>query len=272
MKGRYLFPLTLMIFTVSVAFSGETSTVIANPPTVDGNTQGEFMDWSCYECFRPVDDPSDPVDTLWWTGNIEYHIFGAQSVSWDPDLPEMDGVYLKIKYGLWNTPSVGLAISVNGNYVGTVMANYGYISPGPKYAIANITDYIVSGPDLIEIVASYGGEAVIGYLAAGARVPARDLAGIAEMSNLPAEFSIAGPAPNPFNPTTNLSFALPVASKVNLSIYDISGRLVVGLVDGWRDAGTHEVSFDGSNLASGVYFYRLSAGNFSGTGKMILMK
>lgn len=79
-------------------------------------------------------------------------------------------------------------------------------------------------------------------------------------------------SPNPFNPATTLSFALPKASRVCLSVYDVSGRLVATLVDGWRDAGVHEVTFDGSSLASGVYIYRLQAGTYHASGKMVLMK
>ncbi len=89
---------------------------------------------------------------------------------------------------------------------------------------------------------------------------------------LPTEFAVSGPYPNPFNPATTLGFALPQAARVNLSIYDASGRLVATLADGWREAGTHQVTFDGSNLASGVYIYRLQAGSFAASGKMVLMK
>jgi hypothetical protein len=78
--------------------------------------------------------------------------------------------------------------------------------------------------------------------------------------------------PNPFNPTTTISYSLPEASIVNLSIYDISGRLVATLANGYRDAGMHEVTFDGSGLVSGVYLYRLNAGEFTANGKMVLMK
>ncbi|TKJ41017.1 hypothetical protein CEE37_04960 [candidate division LCP-89 bacterium B3_LCP] len=78
--------------------------------------------------------------------------------------------------------------------------------------------------------------------------------------------------PNPFNPSTTLSFALPEASKVQLTVYDISGRVVAELVNGWRDAGIHDVTFDGSELASGMYIYRLKAGEYTACGKMMLMK
>jgi len=78
--------------------------------------------------------------------------------------------------------------------------------------------------------------------------------------------------PNPFNPTTVISYKLQDASFTNLTVYDISGRLVADLANGWREAGYHEVTFDGSGLASGVYIVRLSAGDFSQTQKVILLK
>ncbi len=92
------------------------------------------------------------------------------------------------------------------------------------------------------------------------------------VSSTPSEYAINPAYPNPFNPTTVLSYQLQVASKVNLSVYDVSGRLVAQLINGWRDAGSHEVMFDASDLASGIYIYRLTAGDFSATGKMVLMK
>ena len=78
--------------------------------------------------------------------------------------------------------------------------------------------------------------------------------------------------PNPFNPTTAISFELRAASFVKLAVYDISGRTVTTLVDGWQEAGTHEVTFDGSGLPSGIYIYRLEAGDHAAGGKMVLMK
>ena len=93
----------------------------------------------------------------------------------------------------------------------------------------------------------------------------------ANATALPASYSLMQ-HPNPFNPTTVLSYQLPVAGLVNLAVYDVSGRQVARLVNGWRDAGSHEVTFDGSNLASGIYVYRLTADNFTASGKMVLMK
>jgi hypothetical protein len=89
---------------------------------------------------------------------------------------------------------------------------------------------------------------------------------------LPTEFSLAQNYPNPFNPTTVIEFALPVASHTSLKIFDVTGRLVATLVDGPQTAGTHHVSFDGSKLASGLYFYKLEAADKSFTRKMALIK
>jgi len=65
---------------------------------------------------------------------------------------------------------------------------------------------------------------------------------------------------------------LPEASQVTLTVYDVQGQVVAQLVNGWRNAGSHSAAFDGTNLASGIYVYRLTAGSFNATGKMVLMK
>jgi len=89
---------------------------------------------------------------------------------------------------------------------------------------------------------------------------------------IPTEFALRQNYPNPFNPKTTLVFELPVASQVRLDVYDINGRLVTTLVNGWQGAGTHEMVFDASHLSSGVYFYCLQAGEFNAVRKMVLMK
>ncbi len=86
------------------------------------------------------------------------------------------------------------------------------------------------------------------------------------------EFTLISAYPNPFNPVTTLRYQLPKASRVQLTVYSLTGARITELVDGWRNADSHEVSFDGSGLASGVYIFQLSAGEFSSIGKMVLMK
>jgi hypothetical protein len=98
-----------------------------------------------------------------------------------------------------------------------------------------------------------------------------ETASISEIS-APDKFVLHGAYPNPFNPVATLSFELPEANFVKLAVYDIAGRMVAEVVDGWRDAGVHDVTFDASSLASGIYVCRLKVGQFSASGKMVLMK
>jgi hypothetical protein len=93
-----------------------------------------------------------------------------------------------------------------------------------------------------------------------------------EDSPTPKVIELKGIFPNPFNPTTAISFKLQAASLVSLKVYDTSGRLVATLVEGWREAGTHEVTFDGSKLASGMYLYALKTAGQTATGKILLLK
>jgi hypothetical protein len=89
---------------------------------------------------------------------------------------------------------------------------------------------------------------------------------------MPAAFRLEQNFPNPFNPTTAIRFALPQASHVIVAVVDRLGLRVATLVDGELDAGLHTVQFDGTGLASGVYFYRMRAGSFTDTKKLLLIR
>lgn len=78
--------------------------------------------------------------------------------------------------------------------------------------------------------------------------------------------------PNPFNPLTNIQFFLPKAGPVKIEAFDLTGKKVATILNSNRAAGAHSVEFDGSNLAGGIYFYRLQVGQFVDVKKMILMK
>ena len=89
---------------------------------------------------------------------------------------------------------------------------------------------------------------------------------------LPNNFSLEQNYPNPFNPTTTIRYALPHRSNVTLSLFNMLGQQVAMLVNADQDAGNHEVRFDGTRLASGVYFYQLRAGDFIDTKKLLLVR
>jgi hypothetical protein len=88
----------------------------------------------------------------------------------------------------------------------------------------------------------------------------------------PTSFALPYNYPNPFNPVTTIHYSLSLAGHVTLNIYDASGQLISELVDGYRSPGEHESTFDATGLPSGLYFYRLEAGQNSASGKMVLLK
>ncbi len=89
---------------------------------------------------------------------------------------------------------------------------------------------------------------------------------------IPDAFSLNQNYPNPFNPTTTISFSLPEASDVKLEVYNINGQVVTTLANSYFEAGNHAISWDGRETASGVYLYKLQAGIFNETKKMLLLK
>ncbi len=95
---------------------------------------------------------------------------------------------------------------------------------------------------------------------------------IAYKNNVPYDFSLAQNYPNPFNPSTEISFTLPAPSRARLEIVNLLGQVVATVYDGHLGAGVHSFSWNGSNAASGVYLYRLTAGDFVATRKMVLLK
>jgi hypothetical protein len=88
----------------------------------------------------------------------------------------------------------------------------------------------------------------------------------------PTSYTLGQNYPNPFNPSTKISYSIPVEGFVNLDVYNSIGQKVASLVNENKTAGTYEVNFDAAKLSSGIYFYKISSGNFTETKKMILMK
>jgi hypothetical protein len=89
---------------------------------------------------------------------------------------------------------------------------------------------------------------------------------------LPSCYSLEQNYPNPFNPETKIEYSIPQYGLVTIKIFDTLGREIKTLLNEEKEAGNYTLQFDGSNFASGVYFYQLRAGNFTNTRKMILMK
>jgi hypothetical protein len=93
-----------------------------------------------------------------------------------------------------------------------------------------------------------------------------------DKQSIPSEFNLSQNYPNPFNPVTLIKYQVPEASLVSIKVYDIIGREVAVLVNEEKSPGNYQVSFSSENLASGVYFYKMVAGDFSSVKKMNLLK
>ena len=101
-----------------------------------------------------------------------------------------------------------------------------------------------------------------------------NLVGISQISTeVPDVYSLSQNYPNPFNPSTTIIFSIPKSSVVSLKIYDVLGKEVATLVDEFKNSGTYSANFNAaSSLTSGIYFYKISAGEFTSTKKLMLLK
>jgi hypothetical protein len=97
---------------------------------------------------------------------------------------------------------------------------------------------------------------------------------VASQTSLPREYVLDQNYPNPFNPSTTIAFSVPEGTKnrLDLRVFDLSGKEVATLIDGFVGPGYHQVSLDATRLASGVYFYRLQAGSYGIIKKLVIMK
>ena len=112
----------------------------------------------------------------------------------------------------------------------------------------------------------------LGWAFAVARFMPSAVTGIQQINSMPKSFALFQNYPNPFNPTTVISYQLSAVSQVSLKVYDILGREVATLVNEKENAGSYSVNFNASRLASGVYFYRLTAGSYVSVKKLVVLK
>ena len=126
---------------------------------------------------------------------------------------------------------------------------------------------LIAGDNTIQMELSWGWMD-LDYIA----VPRSVVTSVENFDQLPVRFSLQQNFPNPFNPETAIRYSLAKSENVKLAVYDLLGREVTVLINEKQYAGHHEISFDARNLASGVYFYRLSAGSFVDTKRMLVVK
>jgi hypothetical protein len=155
---------------------------------------------------------------------------------------------------------VGFAVSdLDGTYSinGLADGNYTLVSNTVSYQDAQISNIIVDGESVQEVNLLLNPDGVTG---------------IENNSLTVTQYELSQNYPNPFNPSTTISYSLPTDGFVSLTIYNAIGQKVASLINGIVKAGSHQVTFNASTLSTGIYFYRLEAGNFVSTKKMILIK
>lgn len=163
---------------------------------------------------------------------------------------------LRVKYTITTKDSLTL-----GTVLTSVLTSYNWFVTGKKFPVFEIiyTSYSVNGiPITNSKVVNYNLGTVIG---------------VTNISNeTPDKYKLSQNYPNPFNPATKISFSIPKQGFVNMKVYDILGKEVMTLVNEIKQAGSYDVNFNGSNFASGVYFYRIESDNFVDIKRMMLIK
>jgi hypothetical protein len=129
------------------------------------------------------------------------------------------------------------------------------ITVGVDSALVVIQSSAGSSPDTVKV--------------SGVAIPATS---VEELAELPTIFLLSQNYPNPFNPSTNIAFSLPIKSFVLLKVFDLLGREVATIVNDVKVAGSYNATFNAANMPSGVYFYRLQAGSFTETKKLVLLR
>ena len=184
-----------------------------------------------------------------------------------------------ILYSIDETGMLGTINRTNGTWTnvgqtGITIDNY----DGLEFDRTTNTLYCMAQGSLYTVNTSNGSSTLVGNFANNARINALAIVfslplEIKQIGNtIPAEFSLSQNYPNPFNPVTKIKYQLAKSSDVILVVYDILGREVTTLVNEKQDAGYYQVECNAINFASGVYFYKLTAGDFSETKKMVLLK
>ena len=164
-------------------------------------------------------------------------------------------------------------ISVNGGSWQTLAGPISGLSTVWTQGYVDLSAYADSTVRIAFNFTSSGAHEDNGWYIDDVRIEGIPPQGIEEYQNIhPHRYTLSQNYPNPFNPATNIQFGLPKASHVKIEVFNILGQKVATLLDERKSAGYHAVEFDGSNLSSGVYFYKIQADAFSRVRKMLLIK
>ena len=256
MPGEWMNSRTQALFTAYAPPAGGFVAEAPKPdspgsPTVDNidaATRDIMMQWN-------QNKYSDPH---WTTAPDAYH---SKMVFGDFDPTTIPGIAGGAHAGGEDGVGITKFTDLSENWNATVMSTIDGLPLGSLSWGSHIDSYS-SAADLALINAAFK-----------AAAPGRSITAVKQLSNVATSFVLNQNYPNPFNPTTMIQFSLAKQSRVELKVYNMLGQVVATLVNGTTlGEGVHGVTFDAHNLASGVYFYRISAGDFTSVKKMMLLK
>ena len=209
----------------------------------------------------PLDRSSIPTITTTW---VDYAYDVQVTIS-------------ALQYSFWKNKQKDKAVLLFGNASMTQILNFKVNLTGSDYGLnGNLKVQKITETSEGEIVIeenSFSRDMTINPLEVIALIITPDsVTGIDESDNIINEYKLEQNYPNPFNPTTNINFNIPVAGKTSLIVYNILGQKVAELVNKELSVGKHSVKFNGANLSSGLYFYKLQSNDFMKINKMMLIK
>jgi hypothetical protein len=231
--------------------------------------------------------PSRNFPLLSPADNAAVDVVGTITPSWDATSTDADGDAVKYLFALATKPAEGAPdfsmplavvpsntdgtageVSLTADVINPILNSVG-MAQNETRAFA-WTVWVTDGKDTVQ-VATYAN--ATGHTPIFRTINLKKLTETSlEDNNLPKEFSLSQNYPNPFNPSTVINFSLPQDAQVKLTVYDMLGREVAVMVNELRSAGTYSIAVDGRSMASGIYVYRLEAGNRTFTRKMTLIK
>ena len=226
-------------------------------------------------------DPDDAANVIIVYTN--YHIislyYSSNATSSSPDWIPVAGNLEENPDGTGNGPSCRWAIisKAGGNhsyFVGTSVGLFSTTNLNGDATVWTKEGADVIGSSVVKMIDSRRSDGKIIIATHGnGTYSSEQVTGISpEVANVPQNFELKQNYPNPFNPSTNIDFYLPKSGNVRLTVYDITGKKVKELLNNQMTSGNHTVNFVATGLASGVYIYRIQAGNFAQTKKMVLLR
>ena len=202
--------------------------------------------------------------TTYVPSNFKTVDLGASStLTWSFDAPTA-GTYGVVIFYQAPNGSQGVNLSIGGQAMPVITLT----GVSGDSAASSVLSPVVSIPAGATTIQLTGGNVLVDWI----QVVQKIVSSIEERPGIPGEFALSQNYPNPFNPATKINFNIGTASNVKLSIYNILGQKVATLVNQFMNAGAYAVDFNASQLASGVYIYKLEAGDFKVNKKMMLLK